>query len=171
MANKDKKNNTNDIPDYLKRWPGLYVREGNRIIKAPSDDQSVAQHYLWWSDKGRVITGKRLTIMTRKTCYHVNEEIRIVHVFEATESGTTVYVMGPKPILGEYVDGKTDTELPSECEDPLKSSIYDGRTLQSPAVDYNFDITTYVFAEPGKHEIYWKLGPLMSNVLTLEITI
>jgi hypothetical protein len=169
MGNKDKNKTINDIPDYLKRWPGLYIREGDRIITAPADDQSVAQRYPWWPDKGPITEGRRLTIMTKKTTYLVNEEVRIIHVFEATEPGTTVYVMGPKPVLGEYVDGQRATDLPPEWEDPLEPSIYDGRTLPSPAVDYNFDITTYVFAEPGSHEIHWKLGPLKSNVLRLEI--
>ena len=41
--------------------------------------------------------------------------------------------------------------------------------LESPAVDYNYDITSHVFDEPGIHEIQWVLGPWASNVLKIEV--
>jgi hypothetical protein len=46
---------------------------------------------------------------------------------------------------------------------------YDGRALPSPAVDYNYEITQYRFAEPGLHQIYWQIGNLRSNTLSLEV--
>jgi hypothetical protein len=160
----------NDIAQYLKHWPGLYVREGDRIVEASAEDASVARNYPHWPDKGPITDGKRLTIMTRKTVYQVNEEIHIIHVVEVIEPGHQVYVMGPKPIYGEYLDDRLVTEPPPEGRDPLVPAFYDGLTLPSPAVDYNYDITSYSFSEQGTHQIYWKLDSLRSNLLTVEIS-
>jgi hypothetical protein len=158
-----------DIPEHLRRWPGLFVREGDRIIEAPAEDQSIARSYPAWPDKGAVTAGMRITIMTKKKTYHIEEAVRVIHVFEATEPGHEVYVMGPKPIFGEYVDDLQATEPPPDVEDPWIPTMYDGATLPSPAVDYNYEITSYTFAEPGIHRICWRLGPLQSNVLEVEV--
>ena len=158
----------NDMPEYLKRTPELFVRVGNRVIEAPAEDRMVAQHYPSWPHKGSLIDSKRLTILTKQTTYRPNEEIRVVHVVEYTAPGNDVYVMGPKPVYGEYVDGQLSTAM-APTIDPLVPQDYDGVTLESPAVDYNYEITTYTFALPGTHQIYWDLGTLRSNVLTLEI--
>jgi len=167
--NNDDEKDATDIPSYLSRWPGLYVRDGNQIVAAPEEDISVARNYPIWRDKGQITDGKRLTILTKKTAYQVNEEVRIIHVVEVTEPGHTVYVMGPKPIYGEYMDGQLVTERLPAMEDPLAPSTYHGAVLPSPAVDYNYDITSYSFSKPGTHSFQWRLGPLESNVLTLEV--
>jgi hypothetical protein len=165
----DNREERHDVPIHLRRWPGLYVREGDRIVAASEEDAAVARSYPQWPDKGLILNGQRLSIMTERHRYQVNEEIRVIHVFEVLDSGYQIYVMGPKPVYGEYVDERLATDLPSDPDAALRPPRYDGVTLPSPAVDYNFDITTYKFADPGIHEIYWKLGALKSNTLLLEI--
>jgi hypothetical protein len=170
INNQNKDQNHDEIPDYQKRWSGLHVRQGDRIVEASAEDQSVAQSYPHWSDKGSISDGKRLTILTQKNRYRVNEEIRVIHVFESTKLGEQVYIMGPKPVNGEYLDGQLVTAPPPNNEIPWNPLLYDGATLPSPAVDYNYDITSYTFSAPGTHQIYWQLGSLKSNILTIEIT-
>ena len=46
---------------------------------------------------------------------------------------------------------------------------YDGVTLPSPAVDYNYDVTHHHFAERGTHRIAWLLGTLHSDELEIEV--
>lgn len=168
--NQDTTKNKNRVPGYLKRWPGLTIRKGDRIINAPEDDVKVAKNYLKWREKGQVIDGKRLTILTQKTTYNVNDEVRVIHVVEVPEPGHDVYIMGPKKVYSEYIDDLLATEHPPKWEiDPFEPSFYDGAVLESPAVDYNYEITTYSFSKPGMHKIYWKLGDRQSNIITLKI--
>jgi hypothetical protein len=157
-------------PNYLKHWPGLYVRQDNRIVDAPAEDVAVARSYPDWSDKGQIINGKRITIMTNKLIYQENEEIRIIHVVEVVEPGHELFIMGPKQVYGEYIDEQLVSAPPLPNADPLRPLLYDGETVKSPGVDYNYDITAYRLSEPGKHQIIWKLDSLKSNTLTLEIT-
>jgi hypothetical protein len=82
---------------------------------------------------------------------------------EVVEPGHEVFVMGPKTICGEYVDGQLATPAAAPAQG------YDGPVLDSPEVDYNYDITSYRFAQPGIHQIYWKIGDLRSNTLNLEV--
>ncbi len=159
-----------DIPEHLRHWPGLFVREGERIVEAPGGDQAVARAYPRWPDKGALKEGRRITLLTGKTTFDVNEEIHVIHVHEVVLPGRLVYVMGPKPVYGEYVDGELVTpDPPPMSEDPFKPGVYDGRALPSPAVDYNYEITRYSFSEPGQHRIEWRIGGLRSNTLELEV--
>lgn len=167
--NKDRRNGINSIPEHLKRWPGLYVRKGGQIVDASKEDISVARGYPISRNKGPILDGKRLTLLTEKTAYQVNEEIHVIHVVELIEPGHHVYVMGPKKIYGEYVDGRLVTEPLPKRGDPLVPLTYSGTVLPSPAVDYNYEITTYTFSKPGIHRIWWKIGSLQSNTLTLSI--
>ena len=155
---------TDLTPQYLKHFPGLYMRKGTEIIEALPQDIAVAKSYLLAKDKGNVVEGKRLTILTKKKHYQIDEEVRVIHVMEITEPGHKLFVMGPKPIYGENVDGN----LVTPAEPP--EQIYDGAVLESPNVDYNYDITSYKFSESGRHQIYWQMGELRSNTLELEIT-
>jgi hypothetical protein len=160
-----------ELPEHLHHWPGLYVRDGARIVAAPVEDQLVAKRYPAWPDKGPVTGGIRLTIMTSRLAYQTGEEVRVIHVLEGTEPGHEIYVMGPKPVHGEWVDGRLATGPPPDADDPLAQPLYDGAVLSSPAVDYNYDITSYRFFEPGSHTICWKLGALESNTLRLQVSI
>lgn len=165
--NEEEKQNAaseNDsVPDYLKEWPGLFMREGDKIVEALPEDIAVARGYPGAKDKGEIVGGQRLTLLTKKNRYRLNEEVRVIHVMETPEPGHRIFVMGPKTIYGEYVDGK-----PATPETPVPQ-IYDGAVLDSPGVDYNYDITTYSFSQPGHHQIYWQLGNLRSNTLDLDI--
>ena len=38
-------------------------------------------------DKGEIVGGKRLTILTNKDRYKPDEEVRVIHVMEAVEPG------------------------------------------------------------------------------------
>lgn len=156
------------MPAHLRHWPGLFVRQNGRIVQAPAEDQAVARGYARWPDKGPLMEGKRITVMARRTSYGVKEEIRVIHVYEVIVPGQQVYVMGPKPIYGEYLDGKLATpELPPE-EDPFAPRNYNGRVVPSPAVDYNYEITCYGVSAPGRHRLWWHQGSLRSNTLEFE---
>ncbi|MBN1316065.1 MAG: hypothetical protein JXA42_11370 [Anaerolineales bacterium] len=162
-TNKQSNYDNADLPEYLKRWPGLYIRQDDKIVEALPEDIQVAKQYPTVKNKGKVVGGRRITLMCAKDIFTVGETVRILHVLEVLEPGQDIYVMGPKAIYGEYVDGKLATA------EFLEEQVYDGRVLSSPGVDYNFDITTYSFSEPGRHEIYWQMGDLRSNNLELEI--
>ncbi|MGZ3418225.1 MAG: hypothetical protein ACXWUG_03830 [Polyangiales bacterium] len=157
------------LPPHLAQFPGLYVRKGDQIIDAPPADVAVAKSYARSKEKGAVVDGHRLTILAAKHRYRVGEEVRVIHVHEVVASGEMVYVMGPKPIRGELLDGKLATPMVLADGDPFVPEIYDGVTLQSPAADYNWEITSYRFSAPGTHRIQWRLGRFDSNVLTIEV--
>jgi hypothetical protein len=152
------------VPDYLKRWPGLYMRRGDRIVEALPEDIEVAKGYPHTKSKGAAVDGRRITIMCRKSTYRVAEKVRVIHVLEVLASGQEIFIMGPKAVLGEYVDGRAMT--PEGSGEP---GLYDGPVLDSPGVDYNYDITTYSFATPGSHTVHWQMDGLRSNTLELEI--
>jgi hypothetical protein len=155
------------IPQHLRHWGGLFERRGNRIVDAPPEDVAVARSYPLFPDKGSIISGIRLTLMVRRRQYRIGEEVRVVHVVEMVEPGREVYVMGPKPVYGEYVDEVLVTPPPPD--DVLEPSTYNGLVLPSPAVDYNYDITAYRFADAGEHRIQWRLGAVRSNIVRIEV--
>jgi len=157
------------IPAHLQHWPGLYVRNGDSIVDAPKDDALIAMTYPFQQNRGRVIDGRRITIMTASETVSVSEEVRVIHVMEAPEPGVEIYIMGPKTIYGEFVDGILQTEPDPEWDDPFIPAIYDGTVLPAPAVDYNYEITSYTFDEPGTYRIQWILYPWKSNVITIEV--
>jgi len=162
------------MPKYLQDKPSeLYVRQGNAIVNAPPGDLAVARDYANADSKhkGKIHHGQRITIMTARTEYLVGEEVRVIHVLEAPEAGHKLWVMGPKRIQEEYVDGK----LASPPRSP--NYVYDGVVLDSPGADFNYEITVYKFTKPGVHTILWKGGEyhtlddpgLTSNVLHIGV--
>jgi hypothetical protein len=76
--------------------------------------------------------------------------------------------MGPKRPAGEYVDGKLVTGAPEIPEYPWVAT-YDGAVLPSPAIDYNFEVTSYRFDAPGTHVIEWRLGKIASNAISVRV--
>jgi len=82
--------------------------------------------------------------------------------------------MGPKPVYDEYVDGKLVTE-----KAPGHGAYFGavGLVEDRAIADFNYNITTCTFSEPGAHTIQWKGGGdatqgalgLESNVIRLEI--
>jgi hypothetical protein len=162
-----------DVPAHLRGRPSrLYERVKDKIVEAPPELLKLAQSYPSFGDKGKALKGRRITILADKGHCKVSERVRIVHVLEAVDKGLEVYVMGPKPVYDEYVDGKNMCPKPRSA-----ASVYDGLVLPSPAADFHYDITTYTFAKPGKHTIQWKGGGdvvegdlnLRSNVLTINV--
>jgi hypothetical protein len=151
------------VPDYLKEPPELFARSGGSIVPAPPGDHAVAATYATSSVRGPLHDGARITILTGRTKYQVGEEVRVIHVLEAPEPGRTLYVMGPKPIYSEYVDGVERTPPPPGPQP------YDGRVVPSPGVDWNYEVTTYRFQRPGPHRIQWRADGRESNVIELEI--
>lgn len=150
--------------------PQLFVRRDGRPVPAPAEDIEVAEGYEGWRDKGETLGGRRVTIMSASTRYTVGEVVRVVHVLEVTEPGLPIHVMGPKPALEEYVDGRLASEAAVPGVDPLRPAVYDGPIVEGPGVDFNWEITTHRFTEPGRHVVRWQPGALRSNELVLEIT-
>ncbi len=160
------------IPGHLREFPGLFARQGDGIVHAPAADVAVARSYARRTARGPLAaTGERLTLLAAKSVYAADEEIRVVHVYEATRPGTDVYVMGPKAIFGESVDG-----VPTTPRDPPLAP-YSGLVLPSPRADWNFEVTTYRLP-PGRHVLRWTCraafapddAPLLvSNDLTVDV--
>ena len=161
--------NDEDVAKHLQRWPGLFLRQGLHIIESSPEDQAIAHAYPHWPDKGPLQNGQRITLLARDTTFHVDEEIHILHVHEVITPGGLVHVMGPKPVYDEYLDDRLVTPESPPGDDPFDPSLYNGRAIPSPAVDYNFEITTYRFSAPGRHRIDWRAGGLRSNTLILDI--
>ncbi len=126
--------------------------------------------YQAWPDKGATNgDGERVTVLTLPGEVIVaGTPVDIYHVYEATTSGLTVYVMGPKPVYGESVDGSPTTPAGPPGEE-LAPALYDGTTVASPGVDANYDVTTYTFAT-GSHTVTWDpVSGLDSNTLTITV--
>jgi hypothetical protein len=157
------------IPPHLKHFPGLSVRSGDRIVPAPEEDVAIARGYPTAPAKGAWIDGRRITILTRELRVKEGQPVRVIHVVESTRPGDSLYVMGPKAVLGEHVDGKLATAPAPASGDPLvPAGDYDGRVLPAPGVDYNYDITEHKLPV-GRHVIEWQLGALRSNQLAIEV--
>ncbi len=173
ISNQKKKQSDMDClqvtdSEYQKRWPGLFEKRNGEIVAASQEDIDVAQGYPEWEEKGPWEACRRITIMCAKRQYKIEEEIRIIHVFDNIAKNGQVYVMGPKKVYGEYLDDKIIHALP-KGENYFEPANYNGITLPTPALDYNYEITTYQFKKPGIHTIYWQIETLKSNVLSLEI--
>ena len=143
----------------------LYVRQGDKLVEAPSEDLALARTYRGSKMKGRIYRGSRITIMTHKKKYKVGEKVRVLHAFETVEPGQSVPTMGPEEIYQEYVDGRLATPASRQ------SSYYGGIVVPSPALTFNYEITSYVFTEPGPHRIQWRMvpGELESNSLVIQV--
>lgn len=129
----------------------------------------VREVYERWSDKGPLSDGRRLTLLADETALSPGDTLRVAHVYELTEPGGELWVMGPKPVYGEELDGRPVTPAVPADDDPLAPLNYDGRVLPSPGIDTNFEMTTYDFDRPGVHELTWRIGELRSNTLRVEV--
>lgn len=150
----------------------MAVRQGLRLSKTMTEaDQFAATlAYATWPDKGMIVRGRRLTILTMRECVRPNETTQIIHVAEAIDPSAVLYTMGPKAVLGEQVDGKLVTAPEVEDGDALlPPGLYDGPVVPGPAVDYGYEMSTYRFETPGVHRIVWHLGDLVSNELLIFV--
>lgn len=129
----------------------------------------VPEAYAAWPDKGPLVEGRRLTVLTDATDLKPGDTLRVAHVYEVTRPGASLYVMGPKPVYGEQLDGRAVTPAVPNGDDPLAPGEYDGRVLPSPGIDHNFETTSYTFRRPGRHELTWRVDDLVSNTLTVEV--
>lgn len=133
-------------------------------------DMIAAKEYTEWSEKGLVKDGRRVTIISKKKNYEINELVNIQHFLEATIPGYKMYIMGPKAIFDEYINGRLQGKtLKAKNQDPFIPTSYDGRVKESPAIDGNYQITSYIFSEPGVYEICWQPGKWKSNILKIEV--
>jgi hypothetical protein len=163
------------LPEYVARIATgeIYVRvksdAGPDLITAPPEDLAVVRAYPTGRIRGPLVGGTRVTILTAKKSYRVGEEIRVIHVAEFTKPGEEVFVMGPKPVTGEYLDDALVSE-PVPAWGPFTTIIYDGAVVKSPWADTNYEITTYRIGTPGLHRLQWRAGSVLSNVLCLRVT-
>jgi hypothetical protein len=148
--------------------PNLHVRHGDVVAAAPEADQEVARSYPQWSDKGAAASGYRITVLCARRTYQPGEPVRIIHACESLTAEGRLFVMGPKPVRGEYVDGDLASSPFPAGEDPLAPSDYDGRVVIGPGTDFNYEITEY-HLESGRHTVQWRLGPYVSNTLVVTI--
>lgn len=159
-------------PVYLQRLQTsgeLYVRRESRIENASAEDVALLRSYPTSPIRGPLVEGRRVTILTAKTSLAIGEPVRVIHILEVERDGDELFVMGPKPVVGEYVDGELTPggEIPEWG--PFTMGVYDGAVLKSPGVDTNYEITTYAFRERGTHTIQWRAGKHMSNILHIEV--
>ena len=124
---------------------------------------------LYAGAEGPESRGYRLTILAAATSVAVGEAVRVVHVCESVSAGAELYVMGPKPVYDEYVDGIRATDEPPAGEDPFAPASYDGRVLPGPGVDTNYEVMEYAFTSPGEHTVQWRLGASGSNTLRFTV--
>jgi hypothetical protein len=158
------------LPDLTGNGDVLLVREGNRLLAAPPQDQAVVRAYPDFEDKGPVIDGYRLTLMPSRATCRLGEPVRFFHICESLSADRPLYVMGPKQVLGEYVDGHLATDQPPVTEDPLAPPSYDGRVSNGPGIDANYEVTEYRFETVGVHTVAWRLGPHASNTVRLDVS-
>src|SRR6266540_2193377 len=100
---------------------GLWERMGDKIVAAPAEDPALAKTYRAFKNKGPLVMGQRITILTHHARCRMGELVRVLHILEAVEPGKSVHVMGPKKVYDEYVDGKLVTSKGPGAEP------YDGR--------------------------------------------
>ena len=134
-----------------------------------SADNRVLDGYASFQDKGPPAAGYRLTILTAGLSVSVDERVRVLHVCESVSADAPLYVMGPKPVWDEYVDDALATAEPPQGEDPFVPSSYDGRVLDGPGIDTNYDVTEYSFGVAGTHTVQWRLGGKASNTLRFTV--
>jgi len=126
--------------------------------------------YATWTAKGAVHAGCRVTLLTTTPQCRPGAIVRIDHVFEAVAAGHELYVMGPKPVYDEYVNGHLQgAAQPADGADPFTPLEYDGRVVDSPGSDANYAPTYYRFPRPGRYEIQWRPGAWRSNILTITV--
>ena len=159
-----------ETPEHQTVWRGLYVLDDGTIKEASDKDISTAKNYPSFDGKGEWKDETRLTILSEKSSYELNEEIRVIHVVESTKADYELYIMGPKTVYGETVNGELmSPALPELMDDPLIPLMYDGETVPCPTLDYNYEITSYSFDSPGEYKIQWELGDMISNELIITV--
>ncbi len=152
-------------------WAGYQVFDAakKRFVDAREDDAKLIRDYPFWIDKGPLIDGTRLTLTCARLEYATGEPVRIAHIVEETSRERLLYIVGPKAIHDECVNDKPACAQQNTGDYPWLPASYDGEVLPTPGIDYNFEITQYVFDEPGTYRIQWRPGRYRSNVLHISV--
>jgi hypothetical protein len=129
----------------------------------------IANLYAAWEDKGAFHEDQRLTLLTEHLDVRIGEPVTVWHVFETTAPNAELYIMGPKPVPGEYVDERLATASPPEGSAYPWQVLYDGAVLPSPGIDTHWEPSTYTFDKPGTHSIQWKVNGLESNTVVIKV--
>lgn len=132
-------------------------------------DGDIVSGYEEFEDKGPVVEGYRLTILADRTSCRAGEVIRVAHVCESVTTDGRLFVMGPKPVFGEHVDGRLVTEPPPDVMNPLEPPFYDGRVVEGVGTDAGYEVTEHRFEDAGAHTIQWRMEPYVSNTLVIEV--
>ena len=150
--------------------PPLQYRENGEWVTAPAEVQNLAQLFVDQPCKGQSSGGICLSILPSSTLVNLEESVFIIHVFESLSSQESLYPMGPKEVVGEYVNGSLKTAPASNGVDAWLSSNYDGPTVSGPGKDFHFELTRYSFDKTGVYQIVWKPGDLTSNTISISVT-
>jgi hypothetical protein len=147
---------------------GLYDRIDGEIVDASEADVALANTYWTYDHKGPLKNGKRLTLLSHSSEVKAGTEVRILHFYEVVDTESELYIMGPKTVYGEYINGEQQGPKAPVEEYPWMV-VYDGAVLDGPEVDYNFEISKYTFEQPGEYRIQWKIEGLESNVVVVTV--
>ncbi len=149
---------------------GASFRKVAPLLSLRPEDEQLLATYDSFDDRGVPANGYRITLLTATPSIAVNEVVGIVHVCESVSDDAPLYVMGPKPVWGEYVDGVLATDPSPTPSNPFELASYDGRVLPGPGIDGNYEVTQYQFSEPGVHTVQWRLEPTVSNMLRFTVS-
>jgi hypothetical protein len=111
--------------------------------------------------RGDVKGGVKLTILTVKKSFAVNEPIHVFHVAETVQPGIELRLAGPLPVQ-DFIDGR-----PAGAKAQL--GVYNGRVSREPCIAVNYEITTHRFPTPGSHSIQWVEDGFVSNAIEVDI--
>ena len=117
----------------------------------------MAKTYRAFKNKGPLVVGQRITIMTHHARCRIGEPVRVLHILEAVEPGKSVHLMGPKKVYDEYVDGKLVTSKGPGAEP------YNGMVADRPIADFNYEITTLRQCCSSSFSHRLRLAPLHSG--------
>lgn len=110
-----------------------------------------------------------LAILTAQKVVAVDEPVRVFHLIEFMKKGAEIFIMGPKDIYGEFVNGHLASPKVPEGQMYPWMMLYDGPVLEGPGLDENFKVSVYRFSQPGRYEINWQFEEQRSNTLTITV--
>jgi hypothetical protein len=140
----------------------------HHLVPAPAELRDLLRSYPQTRARGPLLGGRRLTLLATKRAVAIDEGVDILHVVEVESEGVELYIMGPKEVVGMYVDGHLVGE-PAPPGYRFVSDEYNGRVLSSPGVDTNWEISRYKLQQVGRHRVQWRAGGFASNVLCIDV--
>lgn len=149
-------------------YGGYMERVGDELRNIDAAGEAVIQSYHRFEGKPELVEGRRITLLSEVQTARVGDTIRIFHVYEDQRPEAELYVMGPKAIHGLCIDGKC-VEPAGALGDYPEVGVYDGRVIEQPGWDYNFEISKLVFDKEGEHTMEWITCGLVSNVVRVWV--